>query len=94
LRQFDKKVKFNKNESRPYVGALFNVKGTQYFAPLSSPKDKIKKRKDDVEFLRINRGKYGYINLNNMIPVPKSAILPKRIEDIKKQITKYFYINN
>ena len=84
LREYDKKVCFNKNESRPYVGVLFAVKGNKYFAPLSSPKDKFKKRKNDVDFMRIDAGNLGYINFNNMIPVPDNAILPRKIEHIKR----------
>jgi len=83
LREFDKKVCYNKDESRPYIGILFTVKTVMYFAPLSSPRDKFKKRKNDVDFMRIDGGKLGYINFNNMIPVTDNAILPKKIEDIK-----------
>ena len=84
LREFDKKVRFNKNESRPYIGVLFTVKDVEYFAPLASPKDKFKKRKNDVDFMRIDAGKLGYINFNNMIPVASSAVLPRKIEDIQR----------
>ena len=40
-----------------------------YYAPLSSPKEKHIKLKPKLGLLKINYGKYGVINFNNMIPV-------------------------
>lgn len=33
LYQFDKKVLYNKNSKRPYIGIVLEIKGTTYFAP-------------------------------------------------------------
>ena len=45
------------------------VKKCEYFAPLSSPKPKHKHLRNTLDLLRIDNGKYGVINFNNMIPV-------------------------
>ena len=71
LRQFDNKVPFNyaKKAARPFVGVLFEVNEFQYFAPLSSPKPKHLRIRNKIDFMRIDNGKLGAINFNNMIPV-------------------------
>ena len=56
-------------ELRPFVGVLFNVNNKEYFAPLSSPKNKHKFLKNTIDLIKIEDGKYGVINFNNMIPV-------------------------
>lgn len=38
LYQFDKKVPFNKNSKRPYIGIILEINGITYFAPMFSPK--------------------------------------------------------
>ena len=74
LRTFDKRVSYNygTKENRPYVGVLFMVNGLEYFAPLSSPKPKHLKMKNGLDFLKLDDGKLGAINFNNMIPVTGS----------------------
>ena len=71
LRKFDNKVAYNKNEKelRPFVGVLFKIDKCEYFAPLSSPKNKHKYMKNSVDFLKIKDGELGAVNFNNMIPV-------------------------
>ena len=71
LRQFDNKVPFNyaRKASRPFVGVLFEVNEFKYFAPLSSPKPKHLRIRNKIDFMRIDNGKLGAINFNNMIPV-------------------------
>jgi len=73
LRKFDKKVTYNKNEKelRPFIGILFKIEECEYFAPLSSPKNKHRKMKNTIDFFKINNGKLGAVNFNNMIPVQK-----------------------
>ena len=75
LRQFDSKVAENKNESRPYVGIVFQIGDIKYYAPFSSPKPKHKKMKNGKDFRKINNGLYGVINFNNMIPVLDSVLI-------------------
>ena len=79
---------------------MYKYNGYDYFAPLASPKPthlKISNRAIDI--FKIDNGKLGVINLNNMIPTPLecvSELLPT-IKDIKykklleNQIT---YIND
>ena len=73
LRQFDDRVMYNKNEKemRPFVGILFKVNDYEYFAPLSSPKVKHLQMRNMIDFYKIDGGKLGVVNLNNMIPVKK-----------------------
>lgn len=73
LRQFDSKVPYNfsKKENRPFVGVLFKINNLEYFAPLSSPKPKHVKMKNNIDFYKIYDGKLGVVNFNNMIPVLK-----------------------
>ena len=71
LRQFDNKVPYNafSKELRPFLGILFIVNDVEYFAPLSSPKEKYKTLKNTLDLLKIDNGNLGVINFNNMIPV-------------------------
>lgn len=73
LRKYDKKVPFNysKKENRPFVGVLFKINEFEYFAPLSSPKPKHLKMKNTLDFIKIDGGKLGAVNFNNMLPVLK-----------------------
>lgn len=78
LRQFDSKVPYNFDEkkSRPFIGIVLNIGSIKFFAPLSSPKEKHKHMKNTVDFTKIDGGRKGAINFNNMIPVPDKAIHP------------------
>ncbi|MEG2457879.1 MAG: type III toxin-antitoxin system ToxN/AbiQ family toxin [Bacilli bacterium] len=71
LRKYDNKVSYNKGkkELRPFVGILFTINNCEYFAPLSSPKEKHLKMNNTIDFLKIDNGKLGAVNFNNMIPV-------------------------
>lgn len=71
LRKYDNKVPYNAKdkELRPFIGVLFMVGKCEYFAPLSSPKPKHKNLKNTLDLLKIEKGNYGVINFNNMIPV-------------------------
>jgi protein AbiQ len=71
LRQFDSKVFYNKNQTRPYVGVVYTFDNLNYFAPLSSPKPKhLKMNNKAIDIFKIDDGKLGIVNINNMIPVP------------------------
>jgi protein AbiQ len=77
LRQEDGRVPFASGikARRPFVGIVLAVNGIDYYAPLTSPKVKHLKMKNQVDFLKINEGKWGAINLNNMIPVVPASLL-------------------
>ncbi len=79
----DDKVMYNKGQKRPYIGILFEVKGHKYYAPLTHPKEKFSKMKNDVDFMRIRAGRYGAINFNNMIPVLDSEVQVIDVKTIK-----------
>jgi len=77
LRKYDNKVPYNKNvkELRPFVGVLFRVDEFMYFAPLSSPKPKHMKIKGNIDFMKLDEGRLGAINFNNMLPVTYDNIV-------------------
>ena len=74
-------------DNRKYIGVVFEIKGMKYFAPLSSFKDKHKKMKESIDFIKIKD--YAVINLNNMIPVPDSQIVDIDINKEKEPSYRY-----
>lgn len=87
LRSFDDKIVYNKydKELRPFIGILFEIDNYKYFAPLSSPKDKHKKMKNMIDFLKIKNGELGAVNFNNMIPVTNKNY---SLIDLNKKMSK------
>lgn len=81
LKKFDVNIRDNKNESRPYIGILLEVNGISYIAPLASPKEKHKTMKNNIDFIKLENGDLGVINLNNMIPVHKENIVELNFEE-------------
>lgn len=71
-------------EIRPFVGVVVLMNGKKYCIPLTSPKDKFKSRKSQVDFIKIYDEKcknsdgcpklIGILNINNMIPVDSSVV--------------------
>lgn len=61
LRKYDNKVPYNAGtkDLRPFIGILFMVDNCEYFAPLSSPKEKHKKLKNTLDLIKIKNGEYG-----------------------------------
>ena len=78
LREQDPCVPYTMDEKarRPFIGILISVNGNDYYAPLSSPKQKHLSMKNQIDFIKISGGEYGAINLNNMIPIHANAIVP------------------
>ena len=64
---FQNKKTHQQNE-RKYIGIVLCVNDMNYFAPLSSFKEKHKQMKEGLDFIKIKD--YAVINLNNMFPVP------------------------
>lgn len=91
LRELDDKVPFNSGlkRNRPFIGVLFKVEDVEYFVPLSSPKEKHKKMKNTMDFLKIDGGKLGAINYNNMIPVNNKCY--KELNLLTKGLTESEY---
>lgn len=80
--------------NRPFIGVVLEVNGCKYFAPMTSPKPKHLKMNDSTmpDFIRINNGAWGGINLNNMIPVADGFLTKVDIgkesnEDYKNLLT-------
>ena len=76
IRTYDNRVADNKNESRPYIGIILLIGNIKYYAPFTSPKPKHRRMHNDKDFRKIDGGRLGAINFNNMIPVPDEAIIP------------------
>lgn len=79
LRQFDKRVPINNaaynKDKRPFIGIIVYSDKNKYFAPLSSPKPKhLKMPSNALDCLKIDKGRLGIINFNNMIPVNMSDV--------------------
>ena len=85
LHYYEPKIPYieNEKENRPFIGVVLCVNGKNFFAPLTSPKQKHKTMKDMQDFLRIDSGILGGINLNNMIPIPRRYLEKIEIEEIK-----------
>jgi protein AbiQ len=74
---------FNKKESRPYIGIVITDNGFQYFLPLSSPKPKHKHINNNApDIFKIDNGALGVVNINNMIPVPKTELIEVDLKTI------------
>ena len=60
LSQIDPKVMSNigKKETRPFVGILITIGELKYLAPLSSPKNKHKSMKNNLDFIKIVKCQY------------------------------------
>ncbi|MBQ0041739.1 MAG: type III toxin-antitoxin system ToxN/AbiQ family toxin [Lachnospiraceae bacterium] len=81
-------------EKRPFVGVIVLVNGTKYCIPLTSPKDKFKAKKSQIDFVKIfdigrrdenNQYKLiGVLNINNMIPV-EDGVIKKVVLTIHKE---------
>lgn len=75
LRKYDNRVAFNKMPSRPYIGVVYLYHNFTYFAPLSSPKPKhLLMNNNIIDLFKIENGKLGVINLNNMIPCTEKVL--------------------
>ena len=71
LRKYDNRVAYNKNQKRPYIGVVYTFNGLNYFAPLAHPRPKhLKMSERAIDVFKIDKGKLGVVNINNMIPTP------------------------
>lgn len=86
LSTFDKKVLINHGIDRPYLGIILTFSTSnqtiKYFAPLSSPKNKHLSMKNTIDFIKINNGTLGAINLNNMIPLVNNTYSKIKINSL------------
>lgn len=63
------------NKTDLILGFYLLLKGKEYIAPLGSLKPKHLTMKNNIDFIKIDNGKLGVINLNNMIPVNKNVMI-------------------
>lgn len=75
---YENKVSLKAN--RPFIGIVFKVNNREYFAPLSSPKEKHKGMKTNIDFFKIDKGNLGIINFNNMIPVINNDLCRNKLD--------------
>lgn len=75
---YENKVSLKSN--RPFIGIVFKVNNKEYFAPLSSPKEKHKRMKTNIDFFKIDKGNLGIINFNNMIPVINNDLCRNKLD--------------
>lgn len=76
------------NNKRKYIGVVFVINGTKYFAPLSSYKEKHDKMRERLDLIKLKN--YAVINLNNMIPVPDKQV--RDIDINKEKDPSYRYL--
>lgn len=85
-------LQHKKSVNRPYAGILLTEDNFNYFIPLSSPKEKFKTMKNTRDFIKIDHGNLGALNLNNMVPVPltccqmidiKMLLSSNSVDDVK-----------
>lgn len=94
LRTYDSLVSIDPTLNRKFVGIILEVTGHNYFAPLSSPKAKHQSIPESaVDVVKIDGGKLGIINLNNMIPVYDSAIIQINISAVSDEQYKRLLTN-
>lgn len=78
-------------ENRPFVGIIIIMEQKKYCVPLTSPKSKHDKMKNDLDFSKMfdKKNKFiGALNFNNMIPVSEDFIKPINITPNKNDSPK------
>lgn len=63
-----KNKQIHQQHERKYIGIVLSINNCDYFAPLSSFKEKHKHIHEGLDFIKIKN--YAVINLNNMFPAP------------------------
>ena len=76
--------------TRPFIGVIVICNDKQYCVPLSSPKEKHKTMKNDVDFMKIFDGDklIAVLNFNEMIPVRTDVIAPLNMRQEKNDDVK------
>lgn len=76
--------------TRPFIGVIVICDEKQYCVPLSSPKEKHKSMKNDVDFMKIFDGEklIAVLNFNEMIPVRADVIRPLNMKAEKSDNEK------
>lgn len=109
MKQFFKATMLDNKEgirshSRKYLGIIITINGSNYFAPLSSPKKTDYNEKGEIKkstsivlrMIKQNKSKVillGTIKLNNMMPIPNSEIIPYDLSKEEDEKYKNFVID-
>lgn len=73
-------MKTNKNQRRPYIGVVYTFNGSNYFAPLAHPRPQhLKMSERAIDVFKIDKGKLGIVNINNMIQTSIECITDEKI---------------
>ena len=89
LKKWDKKIPNVDygNRMKCFIGVIFIKNDIEYFAPLTSFKEKFISMKNDIDFYKITNyetGKiYGAIDINNMIPIPNEMYTEITFENLE-----------
>jgi hypothetical protein len=76
LGNYDHRVPNNKNQKRPYIGIILIGENKNFFIPLASPKPKHIYMPDKmIDIYKIDNGRLGILNINNMIPIFKGEVI-------------------
>lgn len=75
LRSRDSRVQDGKDRKRPYVGVVLHVGSYRYFVPMESPKPNHVNIKPGKHIIKINKGIWGLLGFNNMVPVCDSEVV-------------------
>ena len=78
-------------ENRPFVGIIVILDNKKYCIPLTSPKPKHEKMKNDIDFSKMydkHNQLIGALNFNNMIPVFENVIMQINIKPNKNDSPK------
>lgn len=94
LHSIDNKVSLEHEHAnkRKFIGIVLEINNIKYFAPLSSPKEKHKLLKDNIDIYKIKNGELGIINFNNMIPVDEALAAMVDLSKIKQIKYKYLML--
>ena len=94
LHSIDNKVSLEHKQAnkRKFVGIVLEINDIKYFAPLSSPKEKHKRLKENIDIYKIKNGELGVINFNNMIPVNDRLFTMVDLSKIKQVSYRYLML--
>ncbi len=82
LREVENRIPYVK-ENRPFLGIIVKINYKNFFAPMCSPKEKHKGMHEQRDFIKMEEGNLGVINLNNMVPIPMSKCTRLDIANIQ-----------
>lgn len=94
LHAIDNRVSLEHKQAnkRKFIGIVLEINDIKYFAPLSSPKEKHKRLKENIDIYKIKNGELGVVNFNNMIPVNDRLFTMVDLSKIKQVSYRYLML--